>query len=80
VLRIGLPGHAKQDIRIYQTRINCHLVPVLVNPFSRNGLGKRRDFVGRLREGSSQARICFGVRTCLIVECGFARCARSSST
>jgi hypothetical protein len=44
-------SHAKEDIRIYQTRINWHLVPVLVNPFSRNDLWKWRDFVRELREG-----------------------------
>jgi hypothetical protein len=38
VLRISAPGYAQQDIGIYDTRSDIHLVVILVNPFAGDGL------------------------------------------
>lgn len=48
VLRIGASGHAQQDVGIYQTRRNSHLVVILVKPIAGNRLGQRWNLVREL--------------------------------
>jgi hypothetical protein len=50
VLRIGASGHAQQDVGIYQTRRNRHLVVILVKPIAGNSLGQRWNLVRELRQ------------------------------
>jgi hypothetical protein len=48
VLRIGAPGHAQQDVGIYQARRYSHLVVILVNPIAGNSLGQRWNLIREL--------------------------------
>jgi len=50
VLRIGAPGHAQQDVGIYQTRRNSHLFVILVKPIAGNSLGQRWNLIRELSQ------------------------------